>query len=49
MIEILSPNDSLKKSQNKMQEYIDNGCRLGWLINRKQQDSGSRISEVQEK
>ncbi|MEL7121068.1 MAG: Uma2 family endonuclease [Bacteroidota bacterium] len=32
VIEILSPSDSLKKTQVKMQEYIDNGCRLGWLI-----------------
>jgi len=38
VIEILSPNDSLKKTQMKMQEYIENGCRLGWLINRKRQD-----------
>lgn len=38
VIEILSPNDSLKKTQDKMQEYIDNGCRLGWLINRKKQE-----------
>ncbi|MBO3459072.1 Uma2 family endonuclease [Aetokthonos hydrillicola Thurmond2011] len=38
VIEILSPNDSLKKTQNKMQEYIENGCRLGWLINRKLQE-----------
>ena len=38
VIEIMSPNDSLKKTQNKMQEYIENGCRLGWLINRKKQE-----------
>jgi Uma2 family endonuclease len=38
VIEILSPNDSLKKTQNKMQEYMENGCRLGWLINRKKQE-----------
>lgn len=37
LIEILSPSDSLKKTQDKMQEYIDNGCRLGLLINRKKQ------------
>ena len=37
VIEILSPSDSLKKTQDKMQEYIDNGCRLGLLINRKKQ------------
>lgn len=38
VIDILSPNDSLKKTQNKMQEYIENGCRLGWLINQKKQE-----------
>src|SRR4028119_829499 len=37
VIELLSPNDSLKKTQEKMQEYIQNGCRLGLLINRKNQ------------
>ena len=35
VIELVSPSDSLKKSQDKMQEYLENGCRLGWLINRK--------------
>ena len=25
------------KRQEKMREYIDNGVRLGWLINRKSQ------------
>jgi Uma2 family endonuclease len=38
VIEILSPNDSLKKTQQKMQEYIENGCILGWLLNRKKQE-----------
>jgi Uma2 family endonuclease len=37
-IEILSPSDSLNKTQDKMQEYIENGCRLGLLINRKKQE-----------
>ena len=37
-IEIMSPSDNLKKVQDKMQEYILNGCRLGWLINRKKQE-----------
>lgn len=37
VIEIMSPSDNLKKLQDKMQEYIENGCRLGWLINRKKQ------------
>ncbi len=35
VIELLSPSDSLKVAQEKMQEYRDNGTRLGWLINRK--------------
>ena len=35
VIELLSPSDSLKTTQEKMREYIDNGMRLGILINRK--------------
>jgi Uma2 family endonuclease len=35
VIELLSPSDSLKVAQEKMREYIDNGVRLGLLINRK--------------
>jgi len=35
VIELLSPSDSLKTTQEKMQEYIDNGVGLGILINRK--------------
>ncbi|MEG4442278.1 Uma2 family endonuclease [Microcoleus sp. AT9_B5] len=38
VIELVSPSDSLKKTQEKMQEYMENGCRLGWLINRKKQE-----------
>ncbi len=37
VIELLSPTDSLKKTQEKMVEYIQNGCLLGLLINRKNQ------------
>jgi len=33
VIELRSKTDSLKPLQAKMQEYQDNGCRLGWLIN----------------
>ena len=32
VIELRSKSDSLKKLQNKMSEYIENGVRLGWLI-----------------
>jgi Uma2 family endonuclease len=35
VIELLSPSNSLKTTQEKMKEYIDNGVRLGILINRK--------------
>ena len=35
VIELRSPSDALKPLQEKMQEYIDNGTRLAWLINRK--------------
>ncbi|MBW4666374.1 MAG: Uma2 family endonuclease [Cyanomargarita calcarea GSE-NOS-MK-12-04C] len=33
VIELRSESDRLKSLQEKMQEYIDNGLRLGWLIN----------------
>ena len=32
VVELRSPTDSVKQLQAKMQEYIDNGARLGWLI-----------------
>jgi Uma2 family endonuclease len=32
VIELKSPSDNLKTLQAKMQEYIDNGANLGWLI-----------------
>jgi Uma2 family endonuclease len=32
VVELRSANDSLKELQQKMQEYIKNGVRLGWLI-----------------
>jgi Uma2 family endonuclease len=35
VVEILSPSDSLKATQAKMQEYMENGAQLGLLINRK--------------
>jgi Uma2 family endonuclease len=35
VIELMSPSDTLKTVQAKMQEYIDNGAKLGWLLNRK--------------
>jgi Uma2 family endonuclease len=32
VIELRSPTDSLSALQAKMQEYLDNGAQLGWLI-----------------
>jgi len=34
-IELVSETDELKDVREKMQEYLDNGLRLGWLINPK--------------
>ncbi|MCU0543323.1 MAG: Uma2 family endonuclease [Oscillatoriaceae cyanobacterium Prado104] len=35
VLELMSPTDSLKDTQDKMQEYMENRVKLGWLINRK--------------
>jgi len=36
VIELRSASDTLSKLQDKMQEYIDNGAQLGWLIDPKE-------------
>jgi Uma2 family endonuclease len=35
VLELMSPSDSLKDAQDKMEEYLNNGVKLGWLIDRK--------------
>jgi Uma2 family endonuclease len=35
VLELMSPSDTLAATQAKMQEYLENGVRLGWLIDRK--------------
>ena len=35
VLELMSPTDSLKETQAKMQEYMENQVKLGWLIDRK--------------
>ncbi len=35
VIQLMSKTDVLEDIQQKMAEYLDNGCRLGWLINPK--------------
>lgn len=37
VVELRSPSDNLADLQDKMKEYIENGVRLGWLIDRPQQ------------
>ena len=32
VLELMSPNDDLVELQEKMAEYVDNGARLGWLV-----------------
>jgi Uma2 family endonuclease len=39
VVELRSPSDSLRSIQDKMQEYLNNGARLGWLINPKGQQA----------
>ena len=36
VVELRSRSDSLKTLQEKMQEYVDNGALLGWLIDAKE-------------
>lgn len=38
VVELRSKTDRLKTLQDKMQEYQDNGCLLGWLINPQDQE-----------
>lgn len=51
VVELRSENDSLNFLQNKMQEYIDNGAKLGWLIDPQQKKvyvyrSNSEVQEL---
>lgn len=32
VVELMSESDMIKETDAKMREYMDNGCRLGWLI-----------------
>ncbi|MGB7519328.1 MAG: Uma2 family endonuclease, partial [Spirulinaceae cyanobacterium] len=36
VVELRSSSDTLKSLQEKMREYIENGAKLGWLIDPKQ-------------
>ncbi len=41
VLELASQSDDLEVLRAKMQEYLDNGCRLGWLI-----DPKTRLAEI---
>jgi Uma2 family endonuclease len=36
VVELRSPSDSLKATKEKMEEYLENGAQLGWLIDPQQ-------------
>ncbi len=49
--ELISPSDTLRATQEKMLEWMDNGCRLGWLFYPKEEKAfvyraGQTESEV---
>jgi Uma2 family endonuclease len=52
VIEIRSESDTLSDLAEKMEEFMENGCRLGWLIDREAQEThiyradGSRDEKV---
>lgn len=50
VVELISPSDTLKASQEKMDEWMENGCRLGWLIYPKEEKAfiykGGKVTEV---
>ncbi len=39
VVELMSESDSIKETDEKMREYVDNGCRLGWLIDPKTEEA----------
>jgi Uma2 family endonuclease len=41
VLELRSPSDSLQAVRKKLEEYIDNGARLGWLL-----DAGRKAVEI---
>jgi Uma2 family endonuclease len=41
VVELMSESDTMKDTETKMREYMDNGCRLAWLL-----DPKTEISKV---
>ena len=50
VVELISLSDTLKASQEKMIEWMENGCRLGWLIFPKEEKvffyEGEKVEEI---
>jgi len=52
IIELISESDSINYTKEKMEEWMENGCRLGWLIDSKNQktyiyrENGERIIQT---
>jgi Uma2 family endonuclease len=53
VVEISSPSENIIILRAKMEEYINNGCRLGWLLNRQEQQveiyRPARVPEILDK
>lgn len=39
LVELMSETDYLREATDKMQEYMDNGCQLAWLLNPKTEEA----------
>lgn len=53
VVELRSPSDRLSVVQEKMREYMENGARLGWLIDPQQKEvhvyrPGEDVREIKE-
>jgi Uma2 family endonuclease len=52
IVELMSASDDLKEAQEKMEEWMENGCQLGWLIYPKEEkvfvyEAGQVVEEIQ--
>lgn len=52
VVELMSPSDDLKEAQEKMDEWMANGCRMGWLIFPREErvfvyEAGQAVQEIQ--
>lgn len=47
VIELVSPSDAVQKTRDKMEEYRDNGCSFGILVNRKEKQAELYIADCE--